>query len=231
MLIDCHIHSSRYSACSVITPQKICALAVQRGLDAIVLTEHQIQWLKPELDQLKRANPALSIYSGVEVSLAEGYDVVVIAENKGLYFRFGLRFKELLEELSYLHSPYFMFIAHPFRYHSARPSELEEILNQVDGIEINSVNILRGQACKNKDKFLPLNSKTYLQVQKETGLIALFNSDAHAEDSVGSVANNIEVSALPEDESELAKLLKKEPIKEYQSPELLKQALGPSLVY
>jgi histidinol phosphatase-like PHP family hydrolase len=225
------MHTSRYSACSIATPQRICELAVQRGLDAVVFTEHQLQWLKPELSQLRGANPELRIYSGVEVSLAEGYDVVVICENQSLHFPFAIKFKELLEELSYLRSPYFTFVAHPFRYHSARPSELEMILSQVDGIELNSVNILRGQAHKKKDKFLPLNTRAYLQAQEEYGLIPLFNSDAHADYSVGAIANFVDWSALPKDELQLAKLLKKGQLEEYQNPELLKKALGPSLVY
>jgi histidinol phosphatase-like PHP family hydrolase len=90
MLIDCHLHTTRYSPCSHLRPYDACALASQRGLDALVITEHQIQWNKKEIKELQQDFPELKLYSGVEVTLREGLDLVITKRQLHNYFHSAL---------------------------------------------------------------------------------------------------------------------------------------------
>ena len=44
MLVDIHIHTSRYSECSSLHPIDMAVAAKEAGLDGICLTEHQTVW-------------------------------------------------------------------------------------------------------------------------------------------------------------------------------------------
>ncbi|MBI5093003.1 MAG: PHP domain-containing protein [Candidatus Hydrogenedentes bacterium] len=50
--IDMHMHTRRYSKCSVIDPDGLIRQAVRAGLDGIVITEHHHQWTSAELAEL-----------------------------------------------------------------------------------------------------------------------------------------------------------------------------------
>lgn len=224
--IDCHTHTTCLSACSAIEPHRLCALALERGLSGVVLTEHQVRWEPGEFARLKEMHPGLSLYSGVEVSVAEGYDVVVIGPDTNAMFGYSIPFKWLLKELEPIRQDTFLFVAHPFRFNPSFPPELEDILDRVDGVEMNSVNILRGNALDDGVRFFPQSEDMYRRARERNGLVGLFNSDAHTELAVGAVANRIEVAELPQDEAGLARLLKNAAIEERQDRDLLRSVLG-----
>ncbi len=80
MRIDCHVHTARHSACSDIDPAQACRLALARGLSGLVFTEHHHQWEECELECLRQDFPGLGLYTGVELTLAEGHDMIVITD-------------------------------------------------------------------------------------------------------------------------------------------------------
>jgi len=53
MLIDTHVHTNRYSACSRMSPEELIFAAKVFGLDGVVITEHNIIWEAWEIDNLK----------------------------------------------------------------------------------------------------------------------------------------------------------------------------------
>ncbi len=61
MLIDCHVHSCQRSACSQASVERLCALALERGLDALVLTEHHVQWSRTRLGGLGARHPGIRL--------------------------------------------------------------------------------------------------------------------------------------------------------------------------
>ena len=63
--IDLHTHTRRYSLCSILSPDKLCEVAVARGLNALVITEHHHQWSKDEIAVLQARHPAIKLYAGV----------------------------------------------------------------------------------------------------------------------------------------------------------------------
>jgi predicted metal-dependent phosphoesterase TrpH len=66
-VIDMHVHTTRYSACSFLEPDDLVAAARARGLDGVVITEHGVVWEEAELDELRGRHPGLLLLAGQEV--------------------------------------------------------------------------------------------------------------------------------------------------------------------
>jgi len=225
MRIDCHLHTSRYSGCSRLDPDIACRRALERGLDAVVLTEHQRQWPSEEIDALRRRFPELALYSGLEATLENGVDVVVITREQGLKIPFGLS-PEILFTPQWLDpDSSYLFLAHLFRWSTVPPHGLELLAPLVHGLEMNSVNILRGQFHLRNGRYAPEAEAVYQETRKRFGLQGLFNSDAHDSKAVGSLANEIPCDRPPASEAELASLLKGTTPRECQDPDLLRELL------
>lgn len=224
MRIDCHTHTRRYSGCSSLEPEELCNLALRQGLDAIVITEHHVQWAPDEIADLTGRFPSLRIYAGMEVTLREGYDVVVIGTELRDVGRRLISIAELTTALEDRRDEIFLFIAHPFRFSKRYGSRIQHVLDAVDGIEMNSVNILRGQHRRIGRRFAPDDEALYLQATRGRNLTRLYNTDAHNMDAVGTIMNEFE-GPPPEDETALAKLLASNQPCEVQDPELLELCL------
>ncbi len=74
--IDHHVHTSRHSPDSLIEPKVLIERAIQAGLDAVVITEHDYQWEADELEELNREADGLIVLSGAEVSTRQGHFLV-----------------------------------------------------------------------------------------------------------------------------------------------------------
>lgn len=72
LLFDLHVHTSRYSACSALPPEQLLAAAHARGLDGLVITEHDHVWAAAELDELLEAagRPPLLLFAACEIRAA-----------------------------------------------------------------------------------------------------------------------------------------------------------------
>ena len=81
MKVDLHTHTARYSACSRMAPEELAEEARRSGLDAIVVTEHNVAWDRKELAELSGAG--LLVLGGIEVSTREGDCLVFAPELEG----------------------------------------------------------------------------------------------------------------------------------------------------
>lgn len=206
--IDCHVHTSRYSACSSMSPEEACATALQRGLDALVLTEHHRQWRERELEALRRAFPGLILYTGAEITLAEGHDVVVVGDATRLELAPGCPLADLERAIAPVREQFFAFVAHAFRWADAIDPEAEAVFRWVDGLEMNSINILRSAWRRREGRLEPENAELYAAAASDYGLTPLFNSDAHHVSAVGCIAGELP-GRPPDDVSGLALLLRR----------------------
>lgn len=227
MRIDCHFHTNQHSCCSFVSPQNACEIAVSRGLDALLFTEHGVYWDQDRLDALQSINPKVKLYSGIEIELTEGYHIVT----------FGARLLDRpvpqlsLSDLNRLVAPQrdniFLFVAHAFRYQPFPTPELKRILGHCDGLEMLSVNILRNHAVGHPTKIPSANNALYEGTLQAYGLIPMYNSDGHDEDIIGLIANELTGATPPVDEVALARLFKRNPPTAFQDRERL--ALHPLL--
>ena len=72
MLIDLHCHTRPLSACSALYAEDVIALARERGLDGICLTEHDRVRPPVELQAL-REQSGFPVFSGVELTTDQGH--------------------------------------------------------------------------------------------------------------------------------------------------------------
>jgi len=205
--IDCHVHTSRHSACSAMSPEEACAAAVARGLHALVLTEHHYQWRPAEMDALRRAFPGLALYSGTEITLAEGHDVVVVGDAVRLDLLPGCPLVLLAQALAPARDRVFAFVAHAFRWSDRVTPEAEPVFRWADGLEMNSINILRAAWRWREGRLEPESAPLYADAARDYDLAPLFNSDAHRTAAIGCIAGELP-GAPPADEAALAALLR-----------------------
>lgn len=221
MRIDCHFHTSRLSPCSLISPERACELALDRGLDALLITEHNQYWDEQELMNIQATFPGIKLYAGIEIALAEGYHVVAVGPRLVQGFVPILSLGEL-KALAHDHRDnLFLFVAHAFRYDPVPLPALHRILQYCDGLEMSSINILRGHLEGNNPSLPPDNHPMYLQHLHKYNLIPVFNTDGHDEAAVGCIANELDIPTPPEDEASLAHLLKTRPSVQFSNSRLL----------
>lgn len=184
MIIDLHVHTIKYSKCSLIDPDDAVSMAKKHGMDAICITEHNAIWSREETEQLSEIHNFL-ILRGIEVTTREGHILV-----------FGLdSFDKKMKNLETLrliakNENAVMFAAHPFRrpiypqrgygdWELTIPVELaanRRIFNFVDGLEVFS------------NRSEPEESLISLKVGQYRNLKTIAGSDAHEFKKVGSSA-------------------------------------------
>jgi hypothetical protein len=175
MLIDLHVHTSRYSSCGNATPEEMAAAALAHGLDGIVITEHNVMWPVAELDALREAFPALLILNGIELTSDRGDDYLVIGLDHQDWFAPRLPAGELTCRAQARGGV--VILAHPYRYRDELPDTLDAF--PVDGVEVASCN-MHGAA-----------SVGAAQLAVELDAFQVWNSDAHDTDTVGLYANRL----------------------------------------
>jgi len=178
--VDLHTHTTRYSACSRMTPEELVAEARRSGLDAIVITEHNRAWDPKELAELSGAG--LLVLGGVEVSTREG-DCLVFAPDldgvggpggAGAEVTGGLGRDATLETLAteaHLRGG-LAFLAHPFR--TTLDQHRRSLGRPLDGLERETCN-----------SFGRLEREAAEAVALAGGLHLITGSDAHKADMVG----------------------------------------------
>ncbi len=169
MQIDLHVHTSTLSSDSNIAPETTIDLARARGLDGVVLTEHDRIWPWATLEKLSAAADFL-VLPGVEITTDLGH---VLA--------FGLR--ELPPGVSSARAlrqhcddeGALMYLAHPARNGSVpvRPEELVELFDGVEGINGSDG---------------PLQNQASARAGLSCRLPAIAGSDSHTQHEVGLAA-------------------------------------------
>jgi len=193
MLIDTHVHTNRYSSCSILDPIDMVHKASNLRLSGIVIVEHYHIWSREEIEELKRkTNSELLILRGQEVASSIGHLLIY-----GYY-------DELQENLSVeeiLHRVHneggIVLMAHPFRNGNGLDEPLESLKNRfasVDGIEVFNAN-------QNRDE-----NEYARKVWEALGIVGIGGSDAHSVEKVGKYATIFENTI--KDESDLVAEIK-----------------------
>lgn len=176
MKYDLHVHTSRYSACAISSPEAVCRTAIKQGLTGIALTEHDVWWPAAEYEELRRAFPELSIFNGVEYAVPEGHFLVFLPDAKDClpFFPDLLRLGAEARRRGGV-----LIWAHPFRYDRNPPVWLARLCP--DAMELASTNMSSAVQALAR------------QIAAKWRIPGLTNSDAHQAASVGRYFNEIPV--------------------------------------
>jgi len=130
--IDLHVHTARYSGCAeFLAPSEIAERARSVGLDAVVLTDHDVLWEEEERDILQQDSPQIRFYRGIECTTDSAHLVVIGLDDAGALHK-HIAFEEAIR-LAHLQDAA-VILAHPFR--DTDPTVLP--LQLVDAIEVAS---------------------------------------------------------------------------------------------
>lgn len=175
MLVDMHIHERTFSLDSFLSLEEIVAIAKQRGLDAICITDHDSMGLRQYCEEYSRKT-GFPIFVGVEFLSLWG-DITAFGVDSFPDYRASAQ--EFIDHVN--RSGGFCTSCHPFRKNMRG---LEEHLRDVKGL--HGVEVLNGSTS------MELNRQA-LQFCRELGLQAIGASDAHVPQNVAKY-----VTWLPE---------------------------------
>jgi predicted metal-dependent phosphoesterase TrpH len=190
MKIDLHVHSRERSACGRSGEEKMIQAAIACGLDGLAFTDHHRLVPAERLAELNHRYAPFRVFGGIEVSVVEGEDVLVL----------GVR-DPALESRDWPYSDLFAFararagflvLAHPFRYHDTIQVDIEQY--PPDAIELCSKNIRASDEPRIRE------------VVERCGLRPLCNSDAHRAMDVGLYHSQL--GRTPRDERDLLEVLR-----------------------
>ena len=169
MLIDLHTHTSPLSMDSVLSVGGLVALAMERGLNGICLTEHNAVWEPRQLEAL-RERYEFPIFSGMEVGTDKGHVLVFGLERFTLDFLSLSKLREAVERAGAA-----MVLAHPQRERNL-PVGWQQLHLLFHGVET-----LNGSDANGANGYI-------VSMAEDVGLPGTGGSDAHSEGVVGSCA-------------------------------------------
>ncbi len=116
MLIDMHVHTTRGSTDSGLSPAELVAVASDLKLDGVCIIEHGENWSDAELREVADGT-GLALYSGREIETDVGHVLAI-----GLpRFEAGLHRFGALADYAARNGVALVF-AHPFRHHTDPPA-------------------------------------------------------------------------------------------------------------
>lgn len=192
MKIDMHVHTRQGKSTSFMNRDDIIETAAERGLDGIIITDHNTILPAEELKAYRNNNRGLKVFQGVEVATS-GFHFLVIGHLEFLPLTRETTPRELIKTAH--SSGNFVAIAHPYR-------RAEDVLpewaysQELDGVEVKSFNIMD-----------TASQRKSLELAKSLGCLAIAGTDHHpGTDRVGKIG--VELEADPQTEHELVMQLK-----------------------
>lgn len=174
MLIDMHTHTSVYSTDSNLLPHESLAQAAERGLDGVVLTEHDVVWPADRTAHLAEQIGIL-VLPGVEVTTELGHVLVYGLDALVPRITNAKRLRAFCDEQNAL-----MFLAHPARDPGLRvPRAAMELFDGVEGLN-GCDGPLQNQSASSRGRTRPLPP--------------IGGSDSHALHEVGTAATEFAAS-------------------------------------
>lgn len=194
MNLDLHVHTRRYSGCSVISPEQLLQRARETKLDGVMFSEHNRFWPVDEIEHYRKQYPDLKIFNGAEIDVPSLHHVLTIvpepANGHSLFRPASARtFLSDLENMGGVG-----IAAHPFRYYQDYDQRNQNF--SLHGVEIASSNM-----CSTKEL------EKARQLTHQWGAEPTVNSDAHSLQPLGKFFNQFDRE--PADEEELIELIRK----------------------
>ena len=169
MKVELHLHTNRYSACAVHTPDQAMRKLIATGYEAVFVTEHDAVWSDEELARLREEFPAIRILPGVELSpfFYGSYHLLVLGSNDPEY----LSLRDVADILAKARAEECLTVlAHPFRWEGG--DEMLVAGHRPDALECQSPNVTPAQAERARE------------AAEKLGLPAVNSGDVHALDFI-----------------------------------------------
>lgn len=176
MKIDFHVHTSEYSRCADSTLEEQVYSALEKGLNALFITDHMTLHPMERLEAFNDLYAPFKLYQGVEITLrGDNYEDILVL---------GVHDKKLeTSEWDYTSLYKFvhsrggvMILAHPYRFSDRIDSGIWD--QPPEGVEVLSNNI--GSYGYERRKALANQLQT----------VMTSNSDSHHYSSIGSFYND-----------------------------------------
>ena len=172
MLIDMHTHTSVFSTDSNLLPHEALERAAERGIDGVVLTEHDVLWPADRTARLAE-QIGIVVLPGIEVTTELGHVLVYGLTEPFPRITDSRRLKAYCDERQAL-----MYLAHPARAPGLRvPRAAMELFDGVEGLN----------GCDG-----PLQNQSASSRGRSRPLPPIGGSDSHALHEVGTAATEFE---------------------------------------
>lgn len=188
MKIDLHVHTIERSPCATVSEEYQIKAAMQAGLDAIAITDHNKLVPRERLAELNEQFAPFKIFTGIEID-ADSLHWVVLGIHDPLLEQQEWHYPELLEFVRTRGG--FIILAHPFRYKPELGVDLDRF--PPDGIEVESINTPAHRV------------KDIRDIAARLGLVEMHNSDGHHSGGVGRYYNQLPRQA--KDDRDLVEVL------------------------
>jgi len=150
MLIDMHTHTSVFSTDSNLLPHEALERAAERGLDGVLLTEHDVLWPADRTARLAE-QIGLVVLPGIEVTTELGHVLVYGLTEPFPRITDSKRLKAYCDERQAL-----MYLAHPARDPGLRvPRAAMELFDGVEGLN-GCDGPLQNQSASSRGRTRPL---------------------------------------------------------------------------
>ena len=173
MKIDLHVHASERSACSNAREEDQIRAAIRKGLDGLVFTDHHRLVPKEQLAFLNKKYAPFRIFGGVEITVEEGEDFLVLGIHETSLERWYWSHEELNAFVRQRNG--WMALAHPYRFRQNINVDIERM--PPDAVEICSHNV-------RKDL-----QERIRQLAQKIDVPVVSNSDSHAVRTSGQYYN------------------------------------------
>lgn len=163
MKVEIHCHTDQYSSCSRIPPKELVAMAEASGYDLLFLTEHGRVWPRRDLAALHELCERLRILPGIEISLPDGQDILVLGADNPVYESLATPSEVFAQACA---DGYLTVIAHPFRWHDALPGYCA----LADGVETVTCNHPEPEQARGAREYADANRMAQLYASDAHGL-------------------------------------------------------------
>ena len=206
MLLDLHIHTNRYSRCSLLKPHDMIQRAKEICLDGLAITEHDRLWSPQEIAKLREETEAesLVLLRGKEIERELRHLLIFNYPHK---IRRQLPLREVIDEVH--REEGIVVLAHPFRYGRFLDlplADLKDMLSPFDAVEILTT------------QHSERDNQKALLIQESLNLVGIGCSDSHDRDQIGRCVTYF--PTLIKDEGELARAIMEGACKPLWAPSL-----------
>ena len=189
--IDIHLHTSRYSSCSKLSPEHLVVISGGLPIQAVVITEHDCMWAKEELEELQnQVEGDFRFFRAVEVSTTHGH-VLAYSLRDSRKVSMGMPLEDLARMAQEDNAA--LVLAHPGRSSTTIPENHQDYWERISAVEVMSNNIT--------ELMIPQVRQTVLALKKPT----VAGSDGHVAEISGLYATLF--PQMPADETELAQMI------------------------